>query len=90
MRLPHCVAIFYNLPWFCSIKVSNKKLQHNAENASGSRMCKCTFREGKFVCFWYRLKQKMVLKNPKYNIIQERETYFFSMYKNLPLMSEVY
>ncbi len=22
-RLPHCIAIFYNLPWFCSIKVSN-------------------------------------------------------------------
>jgi hypothetical protein len=23
MRLPHCVAIFYNSPWFWSIKVSN-------------------------------------------------------------------
>ncbi len=27
MRLPHSIAIFYNLPWFCSIKASNKKLQ---------------------------------------------------------------
>ncbi len=40
LRLPHCFAILYNLPWFCSIKVSNKKLQHNAENACGNRMCK--------------------------------------------------
>ncbi len=40
MRLPHCVAIFYNLPWFCSI---NKKLQRNAENACGNRMCKRVF-----------------------------------------------
>jgi hypothetical protein len=40
MCLPRCVAIFYNLSWFCSIKVSNKKLQCNAENACGNRMCK--------------------------------------------------
>jgi len=40
MHLPHCVAIFYNLPWFCSIKVSNKKLQHNSEKAWGNWMCK--------------------------------------------------
>ncbi len=44
MRFSHCVAIFYNLPWFSSIKVSNKKLQCNAENACGNRMCKCAFR----------------------------------------------
>ncbi len=31
MRWPHYVAIFYNIPWFCSIKVSYKKLQRNAE-----------------------------------------------------------
>jgi len=43
MRLPHCIAIFYNLPWFCSIKVSIKKLQSNAENACGNRVCKCAF-----------------------------------------------
>ncbi len=43
MRLPHCVVIFNNLPWFCSIKVSNKKLQRNAENACGNRMCKRAF-----------------------------------------------
>jgi len=43
MRLPHCVAIFYNLPWFCSIKVSYKKLQCNVENACGNRMCKFAF-----------------------------------------------
>jgi hypothetical protein len=40
IRLPHCVAIFYNLPWFSLIKVSNKKSQRNAENACGNRMCK--------------------------------------------------
>ncbi len=34
---------FYNFPWFCSIKVSYKKLQCNAENACGNRMCKCNF-----------------------------------------------
>ncbi len=43
MRLPHYVVIFYNIPWFCSIKVSNKKLRHNAENACGNRMCKRAF-----------------------------------------------
>ncbi len=31
---------FFNLPWFCLINVSNKKLQRNAENACGNRMCK--------------------------------------------------
>jgi hypothetical protein len=31
MRLPHCVAIFYNLPWFYLIKVSSKKSQRNSE-----------------------------------------------------------
>jgi hypothetical protein len=40
MHLPHCVAVFYNLPWFCSIEVNYKKLQFNAENACGNRMCK--------------------------------------------------
>jgi len=40
MRLPHCVAIFYKLPWFCSTKVSYEKSQLNAENACGNRMCK--------------------------------------------------
>jgi len=40
MRLPNCVAIYYNLPWFCSIKVSNKKLQRNAENACENQICK--------------------------------------------------
>jgi len=44
MRLPHYVAIFYNLPWFCSIKVSNKKSQPNAVNACGNRMYKCAFK----------------------------------------------
>ncbi len=43
MHLPLCIAIFYNLPWFCSIKGRNKKLQCNAENAWGNRMCKCAF-----------------------------------------------
>jgi len=43
MRLPHCIAIFYNLPWFFSIKVSSKKSQRNVENACGNRMCKRTF-----------------------------------------------
>ncbi len=40
LRYPHCVAIFYNLPWFWSIKVSNKKSQCNAENACGNQICK--------------------------------------------------
>ncbi len=40
MRLPHCFAFFNNLPWFCSIKVSYKKSQRNAENTCGNRMCK--------------------------------------------------
>jgi len=43
MRLQHCVAIFYNSPWFFSIKVNDKKLQRNAENACGNRMCKLSF-----------------------------------------------
>jgi hypothetical protein len=43
MRLPHCVTIFYNLRWFCSIKVSNRKLQRNAENTCGNWMCKRAF-----------------------------------------------
>jgi len=43
MPLPHCVAIFYNLPWFCSIKVSNENSQCNAENACQNRMCKRAF-----------------------------------------------
>jgi len=40
MRLPHCIAIFYKLPWFCSTKVNYEKSQRNAENACGNRMCK--------------------------------------------------
>jgi len=40
MRLPQCVAIFYKLPWFCLTKVIYEKLQRNAENACGNRMCK--------------------------------------------------
>jgi len=35
MCLLHCVAIFYNLPWFFSIKVSNKKSHRNVENSCG-------------------------------------------------------
>jgi len=42
MHLPHCVASFYNLPWFFSIMVSNKILQRNAVNTYGNRMCKRT------------------------------------------------
>jgi len=34
------LQFFCDLPWFCSIKVRNKKLQCNAENACGNRMCK--------------------------------------------------
>jgi len=45
MRLLLCVVIFYYLPWFCSIKVSNKKLQHHAEKACGNRMCKRAFKK---------------------------------------------
>jgi hypothetical protein len=30
MGLPHCVAIFYTLPWFCSTKVIYEKLQCSA------------------------------------------------------------
>jgi len=44
MHLPHCIAIFYNLPWFWSIKVSNKKSQRNAENTCKNQMCKRAFR----------------------------------------------
>jgi len=43
MRLLHCVSIFYKLPCFCSINVSIQKLQCNAENACGNRMCKRPF-----------------------------------------------
>jgi len=43
MRFPHCVANFYYLPWFCSIKVSNKKSHRNAVNACGNGMCKLSF-----------------------------------------------
>jgi hypothetical protein len=46
MHLPHCVAIFYKLPWFCSTKVIYEKLQRNAENACRNRMCKRAFRVG--------------------------------------------
>jgi len=38
------LRFFYSIPWFCSIKVSNKKLQCNAENACGNQMCKRAFR----------------------------------------------
>jgi len=43
MRFPHCIAIFYYLPWLSKIKVSYKKLQRNAVNACGNRMCKLSF-----------------------------------------------
>jgi len=43
LRLSYFIAIFYYLPWFCSIKVCHKKLQCNAENAWGNWMCKCAF-----------------------------------------------
>jgi hypothetical protein len=46
MHLPHCVAIFYHLPWFCSFIVSNKKSQRNAEKGWGNRMCKRAFKQG--------------------------------------------
>ncbi len=52
MRLLHCIAIFYYLPWFCSIKVSNKILQRYAENAWGNQMCKRAFS----LEFFYTLK----------------------------------
>ncbi len=54
MRLPHCSGIFYNLPWFCLIKVSNKKLQHNAENACKNRMCKRALRDD-YLAHFHRL-----------------------------------
>jgi len=44
MRFPHCVAIFYYLPWLNNTKVSYKKLQRNRENACGNRMCKCALK----------------------------------------------
>ncbi len=40
MHFPHCVAIFYNLPWLSKTKVSYKKSQCNVVNACGNRMCK--------------------------------------------------
>jgi len=43
MRLPHCIVIFHNLPWLSKTKVIYKKLQHNAVNAYGNRMCKQGF-----------------------------------------------
>jgi len=42
MCLLHCIAIFYNLTWFCSIKVSKIKLQCNVEKTCRNRVCKCT------------------------------------------------
>jgi len=71
MHLPHCVTIFYNVPWFCSIKVSNKKLQCNAENACGNRMCERTFtgqykffstNKLKFDAMWYIFIRKITNK----------------------------
>ncbi len=44
MRFPHWVAIFYNLPWLSKTKVSYIKLQCNAVNACGNRMCKLSFK----------------------------------------------
>ena len=41
MRLPHCLAFFYYLPWFVDVygkKVITSKTQCNAENACGNRM----------------------------------------------------
>ncbi len=49
MCLLHCVAIFYNLPSFCSIKVSYNSLQCNDENACGKRMCNCALRLINFI-----------------------------------------
>jgi len=46
-HLPHCIAIFYKLPWFCSTKVIYEKSQRNAENACGNRMCKRAFSSAK-------------------------------------------
>jgi len=43
MRFLHCVAIFDNLPWLSKTKVSYKKLQRNAVNKFGNRMCKLSF-----------------------------------------------
>jgi len=39
MSLPHYIAIFYKLPWFCSTKVIYEKSQCNAENACGKNAC---------------------------------------------------
>jgi len=49
MRFPHCVAISYKLPWFPSIKVSFEKLQRNAKNACGNRMCNIMFLTTTFI-----------------------------------------
>jgi len=46
MRFPHCVVIFYNLPWLSKTKVSYKKSQCNAVNVCGNRMCKLSFKQG--------------------------------------------
>jgi len=46
MRFPHCVSIFYYLPWLSQTKVSYEKLQPNAVNACGNRMCKLSFSYG--------------------------------------------
>ncbi len=48
VRLPFCILIHVIFcrkiwPWFCSIKISNKKSQCNAENPWGNRMCKHAF-----------------------------------------------
>jgi len=60
MQLPHCVVIFDYLPWFGSIKVINKKLQPNAENACGNRICKRAFTPGEIyrVCHGFRLMKR--------------------------------
>jgi len=67
MLLLHCIAIFYNLPWFCSIKVSNKKWQLNAENACGNWMCKRAFKEQRFF-----VKCKPQKKISKYSLVQTK------------------
>jgi len=48
IRFPHAFTtlrcnFFYNISWFCSIKVRNKKFQCNVENACRNRMCKQAF-----------------------------------------------
>ncbi len=43
MRFPHCIAIFYYLPWLSKTKVTYIKLQRSGVNACGNRMCKLSF-----------------------------------------------